>query len=122
MTWSYDPDEVSLAGLTFVVAGEPRPGPRRASAKRSTAALRSCAADLMEAGARTAIVLPNVPSAVTAQVLGCLVSALRPGEGYPARCPERGGGPGPQGAGQEGRQKNDPELGYELTVMSRALP
>ena len=113
-----DPDDAVLAGLTIVVAGEPRAGRRRLSATRSVAALRACAADLIEAGARTVIVVPNAPSTVTSQVLHCLTTTLRPGERYTADVLSD--------AVDQARkvlaQETDPELGYELTVMSRTLP
>jgi hypothetical protein len=113
-----DPDEAALAGLTVVLAGEPRAGRRRLSATRSAAALRACAADLIEAGARTVIVVPNAPSAVTSRVLHGLTTTIRPGESHAADVLS--------GAVDQARkvlaQEADAELGFELTVMSRALP
>lgn len=112
-----DPDEAVLTDLTIVVAGEPRSGRGRASTPQSVAALRTCAADLIEAGARTVIVVPNAPSVVTAHVLGNLTESLWPGD-YPSARDL-------SDAVAEARDllttEADRELGYELTVMSRTL-
>lgn len=112
-----DPDEATLSGLTIVVIGEPRAERRRKFTGRSTAALRGCAADLVNAGARTVIVVPNAPSATSSRVLRCITAALRPGERHNADVLSE--------AVDEARrvltQKMDPQLGYELTVMSRAF-
>jgi hypothetical protein len=107
-----DPDEVVLDDLTVIVLGEPRSG--RGSTTQSTVALRTCAADLLEAGARTVIVVPNAPSIVAARVLASLTKILRPGvvlsPGELRTAVARA---------RDLLKEADPKLGYELTVMSR---
>jgi hypothetical protein len=110
-----DPDDAVLTDLTIVVVGEPRGERGRASAAQSVAALRVCAADLVEAGARTVVVVPNAPSVMASHVLACLTTTLRPGE-YPSA---KALTDTAARARDLLKTEVDPRLAYELTVMSR---
>jgi hypothetical protein len=112
-----DPDEASLTDLAVVVVGEPHGENRRASAAQSAAALRVCAADLIQAGARTVIVVPSAPAAAASDVLASLARILRSGDYQSAK----GLSAGAAQARQILAEKTDTQLGYELTVMSRIL-
>jgi hypothetical protein len=116
-----DPDEAALTGLTVIVVGEPRRERKRSSAPQATVALRACAADLMEAGARTVVVVPNAPSAVVSGVLACLVGILRPGSYCePDQLAEVVAQARAVMARTGSTDVADLSAGYELTVMSRA--
>jgi hypothetical protein len=109
-----DPDEAALDGLTAIVLGEPRSS--RSPTAQSAVALRTCAADLLEAGARTVIVVPNAPSIVASRVLASLTETLRPGVDLSLqelRTTVAGA--------RDLLKEADPGLGYELTVMSRTV-
>jgi hypothetical protein len=112
-----DSDNGRLIGATIIIIGEPR-GQRSRTITRSAAALRQCAADLMDAGAQTVILVPNAPGTVVSRVLTVLATAIQPG----AACSADKLLAAVSNARKHLDEAVEPALGGELTLMSRALP
>lgn len=107
-----EPDDAALGGVSVIVVGEPARNP----GIRSDSALRGCAADLVQAGLQTVVVVPSAPAGTTFQVLAKLTDALRPG------APSSGSDLAV--AVHQARQllagSGEDSFGYELTLMARA--
>jgi hypothetical protein len=112
-----DPDEADLTGLTVILLGEPRGENRLGPVRDSAAALRTCATDLIEAGALTVVAVPNTPPSAASAVLGSLASNLRPGNTQSARSLLVAVDHARAVLAKEANR----QLSYELTVLSRVL-
>ena len=108
-----EPDGAAAVAVNVVIVGEPGLTDSLPLAAESAAALRDCAADLVQAGVQLAIVVPSTSADKASAVLAALAPVLRPGVDAPDR--DRA----VFAARRELASGDVVGFGYELTVMRR---
>jgi hypothetical protein len=108
-----EPDGAAAVAVNVVIVGEPGLTDSLPLAAESAAALRDCAADLVQAGVHLAIVVPSTSADKASAVLSALAPVLRPGVAATDR--DRA----VFAARRELASGDVVGFGYELTVMRR---
>jgi hypothetical protein len=108
-----EPDGAAAVAVNVVIVGEPGLTDSLPLAAESAAALRDCAADLVQAGVQLAIVVPSTSADKASAVLAALAPVLRPG--VDAQDRDRA----VFAARRELASGDVVGFGYELTVMRR---
>jgi hypothetical protein len=108
-----EPDGAAAVAVNVVIVGEPGLTDSLPLAAESAAALRDCAADLVQAGVHLAIVVPSTSADKASAVLAALAPVLRPGVDAADR------DQAVFAARRELASGDVVGFGYELTVMRR---
>lgn len=109
-----EPDGAAAVAVNVVVVGEPGLKGSLRLAAESAAALRGCAADLVQAGVNLAIIVPSTSADNASAVLKALAPVLRPPGTATADTDQA-----VLAAREELARGGDAGFGYELTVMRR---